>query len=493
MTVDAGRAAGGARPELTFWQIWNMCFGFLGIQVGFALQNSNMSRIFETLGASMDGIAVLWIAAPVTGLVVQPIIGYWSDRTWNRLGRRRPYFLAGALLASCALLAMPSASSLWEAAGLLWILDASLNISMEPFRAFVGDQLPDSQRASGYVLQGFFIGTGAVLASALPWLLGQIGVDNLAHAGSQAQTVRWSFWTGAIALLVAVLWTVARTREYPPQELASFADARPVAAPEPSPHRRAWGVLLLATGCAGAAAIALLQLDHALLVLAGGAIAYGLLRLVHGSLAPASMLATLLDDLENMPPAMRRLVPVQFFTWLALFAMWIYTTGAVTQWHYGSSDTGSIAYNEGANWVGVLFAAYNAFAALAATLVPAMVRRWGTARAHLVNLWMGAAGLASFLVIRDPHWLLLSMVGVGIAWCSIVSLPYAMLAGGVPANRMGTYMGIFNFFIVIPQIIAGSVLGLMLRTLFGGAPIYALLLGAGCFVVAGLFCLRIRD
>jgi maltose/moltooligosaccharide transporter len=483
--------SGGARPQLSFWQIWNMCFGFLGIQVGFALQNSNMSRIFETLGASLDSIAILWIAAPVTGLVVQPVIGYYSDRTWNALGRRRPYFLAGALLASTALLVMPSASTLWQAAGLLWILDASLNISMEPFRAFVGDQLPDSQRASGYAMQGFFIGTGAVAASAMPWVLGRLGVANLALPGMQADTVRWSFYAGAISLLAAVLWTVFRTREYPPEQFGAFTDSRPLDPPAPSPHRRAWGAVLFLSGAGAVAAILGFGLDKGLLVLACGLGVFGILRIVHGKLPAGSMLSTVLTDLENMPPTMRRLVPVQFFTWLALFSMWIYTTGAVTQTHFGSSDTASAAYNEGASWVGVLFAAYNGFSALAAAIVPGMVRRLGIARAHLVNLFLGAAGLGSFLVIRDPYWLLLSMAGVGIAWCSIVSLPYAMLAGGVPASRMGTYMGIFNFFIVIPQIVAASVLGLLLRSLFGGAPIYALLLGACCFVIAGLFCLRL--
>jgi len=486
-----GASAGATRPELTSWQIWNMCFGFLGIQIGFGLQNSNMSRIFETLGASLDRISILWIAAPVTGLLVQPIIGYYSDRTWNALGRRRPYFLAGALIASTALLLMPSVSTLWEAAGLLWILDASLNVSMEPFRAFVGDQLPDSQRARGYAMQGFFIGAGAVVASAFPWLLGRLGVSDIAAAGAQAATVRWSFLAGGVSLLAAVLWTVARTREYPPEQFASFADARPPEAPRPSPLRRAWGALLLLLGGGSFAAVLTLGLDKELLVLAGGVGVFGLLRIVHGALPAGWMLSTLLTDLENMPQVMKRLVPVQFFTWLALFAMWIYTTGAVTRVHFGSADTASAAYNEGASWVGVLFAAYNGFAALAAPLVPILVRRLGMPRAHLVCLWLGALGLASFLVVRDPNWLLLSMAGVGIAWCAIVSLPYAMLAGGVPSNRMGTYMGIFNFFIVIPQIIAASVLGLLLRELFSGQAIYALLLGGASFVIAGLLALRV--
>jgi len=493
MTSSApGASPGATRPELTFWQIWNMCFGFLGIQIGFGLQNSNMSRIFETLGASLDGLAILWIAAPVTGLVVQPIIGYYSDRTWNRLGRRRPYFLAGALLASASLLLMPSASTLWEAAGLLWILDASLNISMEPFRAFVGDQLPASQRAKGYAMQGFFIGVGAVVAGVFPWLLGRLGVSDLAGAARQAETVRWSFIAGGLALLAAVLWTVLRTREYPPEQFGAFADALPLEPQQASPHRRAWGMLLSISGALMVVAILSFGFDKELLVISTGVGIFGLLRLAHGALPPASMVSTLLTDLENMPEVMKQLVPIQFFTWLALFSMWIYTTGAVTRVHFGSADTAGAAYNEGASWVGVLFGAYNGFSALAALLVPVLVRRYGIARAHLACLWMGALGLGSFLLIRDPTWLLLSMVGVGIAWCAIVSLPYAMLAGGVPASRMGTYMGIFNFFIVIPQAVAASVLGVLLRTLFGGEPIYALLLGAVCFFVAGLFCLRVK-
>ena len=440
--ASGAAAVGRPKPTLSFWQIWNMCLGFLGLQFGFALQNANVSRIFQSLGASIDQIPILWIAAPFTGLVVQPLIGYASDRTWTWLGRRRPYFLGGALLSAIALVAMPHAPVLWVAAALLWLLDASINISMEPIRAFVGDQLPPSQRAAGYSMQSFFIGIGAVVASALPWMLTQAGVSNHVDAGNVIpDTVKYSFYLGAVALFAAMGWTVLRTREYPPDVLLSFSDAQPAGS-------------------------------------RGGADERG-------------MLATIVRDLVEMPEAMRRLIPVQFFSWLALFAMWIYTTAAVTQMHFGTNDPLSDAYNQGANWVGVLFGAYNGFAALAAIVIPFVVKRLGLRLSHLINLFVGGLALISFRLIRDPDWLLLAMVGVGFAWASIVSLPYALLSDSVPAQKMGLYMGIFNFFIVIPQLVAASVLGFLLKVLFGGAPIYALVLGGLCFMIAGLFALRV--
>jgi len=321
------------------------------------------------------------------------------------------------------------------AAGLLWILDASINVAMEPFRAFVADQLPESQRPAGYSMQSFFIGVGAVVASALPWMLAHAGVSNHAEAtlGANAipDTVRYSFYLGAFALFAAMGWTVLRTREYPPEVLLSFSDAEPDGA----------GARETAT---------------------------------------RGMLGTILHDLIAMPLAMRRLIPVQFFSWLALFAMWIYTTAAVTEVHFGTSDPLSDAYNQGANWVGVLFGAYNGFAALAAIVIPFVVARLGLRLSHLINLFIGGIALISFRFIRDPDWLLLAMVGVGFAWASIVSLPYALLSDSVSARKMGLYMGIFNFFIVIPQILAASVLGFLLKMLFGGQPIYALVLGGLC-------------
>ncbi len=496
MPAENHGTAGGAKPYLSFWQIWNMCFGFLGLQFGFALQNANVSRIFQTLGAGLEQIPLLWIAAPFTGLLVQPLIGYLSDRTWTRLGRRRPYFVAGALLAATALVLMPRSLNLWMAAGLLWMLDAAINVSMEPFRAFVGDQLNPVQRPAGYSMQSFFIGVGAVVASMLPWLLDQAGVGNhtaAASAGAGTDTLRYAFEIGACVLVLAIAWTTLRSREYPPQTLLSFDDAVPVDTSDPLDPRRerrrglTWGV----AGLAGLALVTLWRLDQQLYLLCAGALLWGGAQWLYGRGVRAGWFATIMGDLATMPRAMRRLAPVQFFSWLALFSMWIYTTAAVTQVHFGSSNPHSEAFNRGANWVGVLFAAYNGFAALAAAVIPLMVRRLGLRLSHLVNVWLGAAGLLSFLMIRDPYWLLLAMVGVGFAWASILSLPYALLSDSLPAQKMGLYMGVFNFFIVIPQLVAASTLGFLLRVMFRGAPIYALVLGGLSFVLAGLLVLRV--
>ena len=489
-----------SKPELGFWQIWNMCFGFLGIQFGFALQNANVSRIFQSLGASIDELPILWLAAPVTGLVVQPVVGYLSDRTWGRLGRRRPYFLIGALLATAALVVMPHSPTLWIAAGMLWILDASINVSMEPFRALVADNLPDRQRSRGYAMQSWFIGIGAVVASALPWLLANVlGVGNTAAPGELPESVRYSFYLGAAAFLGAVGWTVFRTREYPPAQLAAFADANPpddtrVVARTPAQFERAALGWLLG-GALISALVAVFGWDRQLHVLGGGLVAFGVLQRVAAARLRRGdtdgMLYAVVNDLYLMPRVMKQLALVQFLSWFALFAMWIYTTSAVTAHHYGTTDTGSAAWNDGANWVGVLFAAYNGFAALAALAIPRLARRFGRRHAHLLGLWCGALGLASIRFIDDPQWLLASMVGVGIAWASILSLPYAMLSQAVPARKMGIYMGIFNFFIVIPQILAASVLGILVRVLFGGDSIDALLLGGLLLFLGGLATLRV--
>ncbi|KLJ01086.1 MFS transporter [Luteimonas sp. FCS-9] len=483
-----------SKPPLSFWQIWNMCFGFLGIQFGFALQNANVSRIFQTLGADMEQVPGLWIAAPLTGLLVQPVIGYFSDRTWTRLGRRRPYVLWGALFSTAALVVMPTSPELWIAAGTLWVLDASLNVSMEPFRAFVGDQLAPRQRPTGYAMQSFFIGVGSVVASALPFVLAKAGVANTAAPGEVPDTVRYAFWFGGAVLLLAVLWTVVRTREYPPEVLRTFDDAQPEgalpASGAPAPPAGG-GLAWLLVGVAGLVAVAALGLDRMLYVLAGLPLGYGLLRLVAARLAPQRMLATIAADLHAMPTTMRQLAVVQFFSWFGLFAMWIYTTAAVAQTHYGSSDPQSAAYNDGANWVGVLFAAYNGFAALAAIVIPWLARRLGLRGAHLVNLVLGALGLVSIAFVDDPRWLLASMVGVGFAWASILSLPYALLSDSLPAEKMGVYMGIFNFFIVIPQLVAVSTLGFLLGRVFDGEPMRVLMLGGASLAVAGLCVLRV--
>jgi len=492
------------KPALRFWQIWNMSFGFLGIQIGFALQNANVSRIFQSLGASIDDLPALWLAAPVTGLLVQPVIGYMSDRTWNRLGRRRPYFLAGAVLATLALVAMPNSPALWIAAGLLWILDASINVSMEPFRALVGDMLPDRQRAFGFAMQSLFIGIGAVAASALPWALANwAGVGNVAAAGGIPDSVKWAFYIGAVAFIGAVSWTVFTTREYPPAQFAEFhAERVTEAITQPVTSRsarryRAWGAAWILAGGLFSVAVLASGWDRQLYVLGVGGVAFGLLQIAAAWLQSRGRtedaLYCIMNDLFLMPRTMRRLALVQFLSWFGLFAMWIYTTSAVTSRHYGTSDAASVAFNEGANWVGVLFAAYNGFAALAALFIPLVARAIGRRRAHLLNLSLGGAGLISFLIIDDPKLLLIAMVGVGIAWASILSLPYAMLSGAVPPAKMGIYMGIFNFFIVIPQILAASVLGLVVRVLFDGNTIYALVAGGALMILAGLATLRVDD
>jgi len=486
------------KPQVSFWQIWNMCFGFLGIQFGFQLQNSNVSRIFQTLGASIDDLPILWVAAPLTGLIVQPIIGYYSDRTWNRFGRRRPYFLAGALLASIALIAMPRSPVLWIAAGVLWVLDASINIAMEPFRAFVGDQLSEKQRPAGYAMQSFFIGVGAVIAGMLPWIFEHAGVSNVgtgSGAASIPDTVRYSFDIGAAVLAGAMLWTIFTTREYPPAELHGFADSTSIAegvTPGSTAHATGRGALWLGVGIAGALLVWHFQRRAELYILCGLFGAWGAALLLSAGRAGEGMFSTLMRDIDAMPTRMRQLIPVQFFSWLALFAMWLFTNPAVTQVHFHATDTIGVAYNQGANWVGVLFSAYSGFAALAAIVIPIMVRKFGLTVSHCINLLLGGVGLASFLVIRDPDWLLASMVGVGFAWASIVSLPYALLAGSVPSRKMGVYMGVFNFFIVIPQLVAASVLSDVLKPLLGGQPIYVLLVGAASFVLAGVLALRVR-
>jgi maltose/moltooligosaccharide transporter len=428
------------KPRLSFWQIWNMSFGFLGIQFGFALQNANVSRIFETLGAKIDEIPILWIAAPTTGLIIQPIIGYMSDRTWGRLGRRRPFFLSGAVLASLALTVMPNSPALWFAAMMLWIMDASINVSMEPFRALVADLLPSEQRTAGFAVQSFFIGIGAVVASAFPYFLTNfLGVANTAPKGEIPASVTLSFYGGAIAFLGAVTWTVFNTKEYPPDDLNAFRIKKE--------ERKGIGVAL----------------------------------------------REILAGLRAMPATMMQLAVVQFFSWFALFCMWIYTTGAVTSHVYHATDPTSAAYNTGADWVGVLFAGYNGCAAIAAFFIPLLAKRTSRKTAHMASLLCGGIGLASLSVIVNPTLLLLSMVGVGIAWASILSMPYAMLAGALPPEKMGMYMGIFNFFIVIPQIAAAGILGSLMRFLLGNDPMNAILLGGLSMVLAAGATLIVRD
>ncbi|NND79874.1 MAG: MFS transporter [Maribacter sp.] len=428
------------KPQLSFWQIWNMSFGFLGIQFGFALQNANVSRIFETLGASKDELPILWLAAPVTGLLVQPIVGYYSDRTWHKKwGRRRPFFAIGAILATIALFAMPNSTALWMAVIMLWLMDASINISMEPFRAFVGDMLPNEQRTSGFAMQSFFIGIGAVVASALPYIFTNwFGISNVAADGSIPDAVKWSFYLGGIAYFCAVMWTVFNTEEYPPDDLEK-------------------------------------------------------LKLENAETGVFTGLKESFMGIFKMPKTMVQLAFVQFFSWFALFAMWIYTTSAVTSHVYGTSDTTSALYNEGADWVGICFAIYNGIAAIVAFLLPIVAKKTSRRMTHLLALVLGGVGLISINFISDPNMLLVSMIGVGIAWASILSMPYAMLSSILPANKMGYYMGVFNFFIVIPQIVAAGILGFLLKSFFENDSIYALIIGGVSMFIAALLCLIVED
>ena len=497
------------KPHLSFWQIWNMSFGFLGIQFGFALQNANVSRIFETLGANIDEIPLLWIAAPVTGLIVQPIIGHMSDKTWGRLGRRRPYFLVGAILASLALFIMPNSPYLWFAAGMLWIMDASINISMEPFRAFVGDMLPSEQRTTGFSMQSFFIGTGAIVASALPYIMTNwLGISNIAPDGEIPDSVKYSFYLGGGVFFLAVLWTVLKSKEYSPEELDSFEKVKDsvlsvddnnsflysVKSQPFSKNGIIWtviGIVLLILF------YNFVYIDYGLIVLFSGIIIFGFVQILTGFLAKSnkteSSLLSIVNDLYNMPRTMKQLSYVQFFSWFALFAMWIYTTPAVTRHIYGATDTSSVLYNEGADWVGVLMAVYNGFAAIMAFVIMWIAKRTNRKTVHFISLIIGGLSLASFYIIKDPNLLLVSELGIGLAWASILAMPYAILAGSLPAKKMGVYMGIFNFFIVIPQITAAAILGFFVKNLFGNEAIYALLLGGASMIIAGLLVFFVED
>lgn len=490
------------KKRLSFWGIWNMSFGFLGIQFGFALQNANTSRIFQTLGADEASLPILWLAAPVTGLLVQPVIGYYSDRTWHpKWGRRRPYFAVGAVLASLALIAMPNSSALWMAAGMLWIMDASINISMEPFRAFVGDMLPPEQRTAGFAMQSFFIGIGAVVASALPWVFTNvIGMDNTAPDGVVPDTVKWSYYMGAIAFFGAVMYTVFTTKEYPPdpqeEEENNLSTMPIVVRYKPRTYLRIGGGILL---------LALLtvlyfyffELEKELYVLSGILGLFGLSYLISGAMMSRGRyrigFVQMVRDFQNMPKTMIQLAFVQFFSWFALFAMWIYTTSAVTSHIYGTTDTTSKLYNDGADLVTVLFAVYNGIAALSAFALPVIAKKTSRRFTHLLCLVLGGLGLLSVYFIGDPALLWVPMIGVGIAWASILSIPYAMLSNAIPPNKMGYYMGIFNFFIVIPQIVAASILGFLVHHFFENESIYALVLGGLAMILAGFLSLVVKD
>jgi maltose/moltooligosaccharide transporter len=437
------------KPRLSFWQIWNMSFGFMGIQFGWGLQLANMSGIYTYLGAKPENVPWLWLAGPVTGLLVQPIIGSMSDRTWNRLGRRRPYFLTGAIVASIALFFMPDSSALWMAAGLLWILDASINVSMEPFRAFVADKLNVDQRTAGFVMQSFFIGVGQSLANLLPYIFRSMGVDERTVATAEASahvipnSINYAFKIGAVAFLVCVLWTVITTREYPPEDMEEFERKRR--------EHKGIGAALRETEAA----------------------------------------------IREMPKTMRQLAVVQFFTWLGLFCMWMFF-GLMTSYHvFRATNEKDPRFTDGQAWGGNAFAVYSVTCFAVAFLLPSLARKTSRKTVHAVSLICGAIGLGSVFLIQDKYILLVTMIGVGIAWASILSMPYAILSGALPPARMGVYMGIFNFFIVIPEIVASFAFGPIIKLVFGPdnpyAPLFVVVAGGVFLLVAALTVFFVDD
>jgi maltose/moltooligosaccharide transporter len=441
------------KPRLSFWQIWNMSFGFLGIQMGFALQNANASRILQIFGADVHELSWFWLVAPVTGMIVQPIIGHFSDRTWTKLGRRRPYFLSGALLASVGLVLMPNADlfiaflpALWVGAGFLMIMDASFNIAMEPFRALVADKLSSEQRTLGFSIQTVLIGVGAVIGSWLPYALTNFfGFSNEAQAGKVPESLVWSFVIGALVLVASILITVIFTKEYSPEEMEKFDDD-----PE----------------------------DNSTV-----------------EEAPSKGLLQIFKDFGSMPTTMKQLGWVQFFSWFALFSMWVFTTPAIAHHIYGTplEDSSSATYQEAGDWVGVIFGVYNLVSAVYAFLLPGIAKKLGRRQTHALSLFIGGLGLISIYFISDPMWLIASMIAVGIAWASILAMPYAILAGSIPARKMGVYMGIFNFFIVFPQIVNAIIGGPIVKYFYNGNPIYAILVAGVLMALGGLTVMRVED
>jgi len=428
-----------------------MSFGFLGIQMGFALQNANASRILQIFGADVHELSWFWVVAPLTGLIVQPIIGYYSDRTWTKLGRRRPYFLTGALLASMGLILMPNADmftaflpALWVGAGMLMIMDASFNVAMEPFRALVADLLPSDQRTLGFSVQTILIGIGAVIGSWLPYALSNwFGVTNEAAEGEVPLNLLLSFVIGAGVLVASILVTVFTTKEYTPEETAQFS--APASEAEIAAEEKA-------------------------------------------------SLLDIFSDFKKMPLTMRQLSSVQFFSWFGLFGMWVFSTPAIAHHIYGLSldDHGS-AYQIAGDWVGILFGVYNAVSAVYAFFLPAIAKKIGRKLTHAVSLAFGGLGLISIYFVPNENWLFLSMFGIGIAWASILAMPYAILAGSIPAKKMGVYMGIFNFFIVIPQIINAIIGGPIVKYFYGGNPIYALIISGISLLIAAILVVRVKD
>jgi maltose/moltooligosaccharide transporter len=433
-------------PRLSKAQIWNMSIGFLGIQFGFALQNANASRILQTFGADIEHLGWFWLAAPITGMLIQPIVGHYSDRTWTKLGRRRPYFLFGSIFAALALIFMPNAEimaaiipPMFVGAGMLMIMDASINISMEPFRALVADKLPLDQRTLGFSVQSTLIGIGAVAGSWITYALAEwFNVSKTAPAGSVPDNVIFSFYIGAAVLIITIIWTVVSTREYSPKELEEYTGEGEEVNPATEIIKKENGFVQI------------------------------------------------MKDFAAMPRTMKQLGVVQFFSWLALFGMWVYTTPAIAQHVYNLpvSDTSSVMYNDAGNWVGVLFGVYNGVAALYAMLLPFIAKATSRKTAHAISLLIGAAALVSIYFVKDPDMLIVPMIGIGIAWASILSMPYAILSGALPAKKMGIYMGLFNFFITIPQIVNGLASGPLLKYLFNSQAIYALIIAGFSLLIA---------
>jgi maltose/moltooligosaccharide transporter len=474
------------KPHQSFWGLWNISFGFLGIQFAFGLQNGNTSRIFQALGSDVESLAFLWIAGPVTGLLVQPIVGHYSDRHWGKLGRRRPFFLAGAILVALSLIAFPFAPvagtmALFFAAMCLWILDASLNVAMEPFRAFVGDMTRSDQRAAGYGIQTVLIGIGAVLGSGAGYAMTALGISNTAPAGQIPPNVVASFYLGAVVILIAVAWTVLRVKEYSPQEMATFNGEE---SPEASAARDALvipkqGITWLLVGALLGVLVNLYALDKQLYVLAFGLAGFGLLQLVNQYASAGKMVREVLSDLFQMPKPMQRLAVVQFFSWIGLFIMWIYTSTVVSQYTFGSTDVTSKAFGDGGDWWGIMAVVYNAVSAVAGFILPGLARKHGAAMTHALCLGLGAISFLALFFIRDQYLLLVPMIGIGFAWASILSMPYVMLADVLPQHKLGVYMGIFNFFITLPQLVIATIMGVIIKGLFPeGQPIYTMLCAA---------------
>jgi maltose/moltooligosaccharide transporter len=441
------------KPKLSFWQIWNLSFGFLGVQFGFALQNANASRILSNLGADLHSLSLFWLVAPIMGLLVQPLVGAASDKTWTRLGRRSPYILGGALLSMTAMFFMPNAPYVVVAGGtaalifgavMLALMDGSFNVTFQPFRALVADMTPDEQRNVGYSVQSVLINFGAFFGSILPYILTSAGIMNSAPEGEVPPSVIWSFYIGGSVLLLSVLVTVFRTKEYPPKEFVEFINTDEEANVQAEEKPKKENIFKL---------------------------------------------------MGKMPKTMKQLAVVQLFSWFPLFLMWVYSTPAIAQhyWNTPIGDSSSEAYNEAANWVGICFASYSVFAALFSILMPRLIRLTSRKIVYSFALIMGGLGYISMMFFKDPNMLFVSMFGIGIAWAAILAMPYAILSGSLPQKRMGIYMGLFNLTVVIPQIISGLFSGMILKNVFHEHAIYILVLAGAFMMIGSIFVFIVKD